>query len=126
MAIVKEWIIGRNPVYEVLRARRRDVFRLQVATGVEEKGRVAEILEMAAERRLLVERVPRQRLDGYGENPQGVALETSAYPYVALDDILDLAHERDEPLFILALDLIDLLGRRRPSDSVVYPGVGWR
>lgn len=103
---MKEWIAGRNPVYEVLRARRRDVFRLLVAAGVEEKGRLAEIIRMAQQRRLTVERVPRQRLDAFDENHQGVALEASGYPYAALPDILDQAATRDEPLFVLALDML--------------------
>ena len=105
---MKEWIVGRNPVYEVLRTRRRDVFRLLLAAGVEEKekGRLADILHMAAERHLPVERVARQRLDAIGEGHQGVALETSAYPYSALADIFDLAAERQEPLFVLVLDMI--------------------
>lgn len=103
---MKEWITGRNPVYEVFQARRRDVFRLWVARGVEEKGRLAEILSLAAKRKLAVERVQRAQLDSLGENHQGVALEVSGYPYAGLADILDLAHERNEPLFVLVLDVI--------------------
>ncbi|MEJ5202692.1 MAG: RNA methyltransferase substrate-binding domain-containing protein, partial [Anaerolineales bacterium] len=101
---MKEWISGRNPVYEVLRARRRQVFRLWVAQGAEEKGRLAEILKLADERRLTVERVARQRLDTLGETHQGVAVEVSGYPYAALHDILRLAQERNEPPFVLVLD----------------------
>ncbi len=103
---MKEWIAGRNPVYEVLRARRRNFFRLQVATGVEEKGRLSEILRMAAGHKVPVVRVGRQQLDGLGEGHQGVALEVSAYPYCALADILDCAEERQEPPFVLLLDLL--------------------
>ncbi len=103
---MKEWIAGRNPVYEVLRARRREVFRLLVASGVEEKGRLAEIIRMAPQRRLTVERVPRQRLDAFDENHQGVALEASGYPYAALADILARAETRQEALFVLALDML--------------------
>jgi 23S rRNA (guanosine2251-2'-O)-methyltransferase len=103
---MKEWIVGRNPVYEVLKARRRDFFRLQVATGVEEKGRLEEILKMAAARKVPVSRASRPQMDALGENNQGVALEVSAYPYVAMADILECAEERQQPLFILALDLL--------------------
>lgn len=103
---MKEWIVGRNPVYEVLRAKRRDVFRLQVASGVEERGRLSEILKMAAARKVPVTRVQRQQLDSLGENHQGVALETSAYIYSGLPDILERAAQRQEPPFILALDLL--------------------
>ncbi len=126
---MKEWITGRNPVFEVLRARRRDVFRLLVATGVEEKesGRLAEILKLAPARKLNVERVPRQRLDSLGENHQGVALEASGYPYSALPDIFDRAVERQEPLFVLVLDMLqnpqNLGTLLRTAESVGIHGV---
>jgi 23S rRNA (guanosine2251-2'-O)-methyltransferase len=103
---MKEFIYGRNPVFETLRARRRDVFRLQVAEGVQDKGRLTEILDLAAKRKIPVERVPRQRLDKLSESHQGVALEASAYPYVELIDILDNAKARNEPLFVLILDTL--------------------
>jgi 23S rRNA (guanosine2251-2'-O)-methyltransferase len=103
---VKEWIIGRNAVYEVLRARRRQPFRLQVALGADEKGRLQEIIQMALGRKLPVTRMPRPQFDALGEGHQGVALEVSAYPYAAVQDILTLARKREEPLFVLVLDMI--------------------
>jgi len=103
---MKEWIVGRNPVYEVLRARRRHVFRLLAARGADEKGRLGEILRQAQARKVQIERVQRQQLDSLGENHQGVALETSAYPYAALQDIVARAEERQEPLFVLLLDML--------------------
>jgi 23S rRNA (guanosine2251-2'-O)-methyltransferase len=103
---MKEWIVGRNPVYEVLASGRRDVFRLLVATGVEEKGRLTEIMRGASLRRIPLERVARQRLDSLGENHQGVALEASGYGYSDLQDILDLQQERQEPLFVVVLDML--------------------
>jgi len=103
---MKEWITGRNPVYETLRARRRDFFRLHVATGVEEKGRIEQIIALAAERKIRITRVPRKQLDAISDSHQGVALEASGYPYSALQDILRRAEERQEPPFILALDLL--------------------
>ena len=103
---MKEWITGRNPIYEALRARRRQPFQLWVATGAEEQGRLAEIVQQAVGRKLPVRRVPRQQLDAFSDSHQGVALEVSAYPYAALQDILGRARKRDEPLFVLALDMI--------------------
>lgn len=104
--MVKEWIIGRNPVLEVLQARRRQVYRILLATGVEEKGRIADLRRMADSRRIVVERVPRERLDRLGENPQGIAAEVSPYPYVDLEDVLDRAKSCAEDLFVLVLDVI--------------------
>lgn len=103
---MKEFIYGRNPVYETLRAHRRDVFRLQVAEGAQDKGRLTEILDLSAKRKIPVERVQRSRLDKLNENHQGVALEASTYPYLELEDILDNAKSRNEPLFVLILDTL--------------------
>jgi 23S rRNA (guanosine2251-2'-O)-methyltransferase len=103
---MREFIYGRNPIYETLKARRREAFRLQVAEGAQEKGRLAEILELAAKRKLPLERVPRARLDKLSESHQGVALEVSGYPYVTLEDILERARERGEPPFLLLLDTL--------------------
>ena len=103
---MKEWIIGRNPVMEVLVTKRREVFRLLLATNVEEKGRVAEMTQMARARKIPVERVARDKLASMGENPQGVALEVSRYPYVDISDITTLAERKQEDLFLLMLDLV--------------------
>ena len=103
---MREWITGRNPVAEVMLAHRRHLFRLLFAQGVDEKGRLSEIIQLAAARKLLIERVPRQRLDNLDESHQGVALETSAYPYSTLPDILDYGQKSGEPLFVLLLDML--------------------
>ena len=103
---MKEFIYSRNPVYETLRAKRRDFFRLQIAEGVQEKGRLAEILQLAGQRKIPVEHVPRARLDKLSDSHQGVTLEVSGYPYVTLDDILENAQKRGEPLFVLILDTL--------------------
>jgi 23S rRNA (guanosine2251-2'-O)-methyltransferase len=103
---MKEWITGRNPVYECLRAGRRHFFRLQLAKGVEQKGRIPEILTLAKTARLNVEWVDRDALEEYSDNPQGVALQASEYPYADLQAIFDLAAQKGEPLFMLILDQI--------------------
>lgn len=103
---MREWIYGRNSVYETLLAQRRHFFRLQVAQGVQVKGRLEAILQIAKQRNLPVESVSRQSLDRLADGHQGVALETSGYPYTALVDILELAAVRDEPPFILILDAL--------------------
>jgi 23S rRNA (guanosine2251-2'-O)-methyltransferase len=103
---MREWITGRNPVYEVLQARRRQPFRLQVAEGVQEKGRLADILRLAGLQKIPIEQVTRSRLDKLSTGHQGVALEASGYAYSALPDILDLANQRGEPPFVLILDIL--------------------
>jgi len=101
-----EWLYGRNPIYEVLRAGRRQVLNLKLAQGVQEKGRVADILQLCRQRKLPVAQVPRQELDRIDPNHQGVALRAGDYPYAALDQILTLAADRSEPPFLLILDTL--------------------
>jgi 23S rRNA (guanosine2251-2'-O)-methyltransferase len=103
---MKEWILGRNPVYEVLRAKRRHIFRLKYASSAGEKGRLADILRLSSNQKVPVDPVPRDQVDSLGSNHQGVALEVSEYPYQTIHDILSRASERNEPPFILILDTL--------------------
>lgn len=104
---MKEFIYSRNAVYETLRAKRRDVFRIQIAEGVQEKGRLLDILRMAKERRTPVERMPRARLDKVHQNHQGVVAEVSGYSYSDVVELLDLAAQKNELPFILMLDSLN-------------------
>lgn len=101
---MKEFIYSRNAVYEVLRAKRRDVFEIQIAEGAQEKGKISGIIESAVQRKIKVVRVPRGKLDRIHENHQGVVAEVSAYPYSNVVDILDRASQKSEQPFVLILD----------------------
>jgi 23S rRNA (guanosine2251-2'-O)-methyltransferase len=101
---MKEFIYSRNAVYETLRAKRRDVFKIQVAEGAQEKGRLTEILQIAKERRIPVEKTQRGRLDKIHQNHQGVTAEVGGYAYSDLVEILEHASQRNEPPFLLLLD----------------------
>lgn len=103
---MREWITGRNPIYELLLARRRQVFRLLVADGVQVKGRLAQIVQLAISQKLQIETVSRSHLDRLGQGHQGVALEAGPFSYANLEDILDLAAARQELPFILILDTL--------------------
>jgi 23S rRNA (guanosine2251-2'-O)-methyltransferase len=103
---VRELLFGRNAVYESLRAGRRQAFRLLVAEGAQEKGRLAEILALCYARKISVERVPRPRLDRVNPGHQGVVLEASGYPYGALPDLLELARQPGETPLFLILDTL--------------------
>ena len=103
---MKEFVYGRNPVYETLRAKRRQVFGIIVAEGVQEKGRLVETLALAKARKITVERVPRGRLEKLSDSTQGIAAEVEGYHYADLDDILEKAADLKEPLFVLILDTI--------------------
>ncbi len=103
---MSEWIVGRNPVYEVLRSGRREVYQLRVARSTNEGGHLSDIFQLASRAGIPVERVPRQQLHGLGSVHQGVALKASSYPYAEITDILERAEKLEEPLLILVLDVL--------------------
>ena len=104
---MREFIYSRNAVYEALRARRRDVFKIQISEGAQEKGRLVEILKLAKERRVPIEKIQRARLDKIHLNHQGVVAEVSGYSYSDVVEILELASQKNEPPFILLLDSLN-------------------
>jgi len=103
---MREWIYGRNPVYEVLRAGRRQIFRLLIAQRTQIKGRLEDILELSKGMDTQVEHVPRKNLDGIHPQHQGVVLEVNAYPYASLPEMFNLAGRRNEQPLILILDTL--------------------
>lgn len=103
---MKEWITGRNPVFEMLSAKRRQVFRLLVAEGMKSDSRIDAILKIVRSYKIQVEAVNRTRLDSLSDNHQGVAAEVSAYPYSDISSILKLAKQKGQDPFILVLDTL--------------------
>ena len=87
-------------------ANRRHVFRLLMAKGIEHSGHINEIIQLARGKKLLMEEVQRNQLDKLGMNHQGIALQASAYPMAALDEIIEKAAEQNEHMFVLVLDEI--------------------
>jgi 23S rRNA (guanosine2251-2'-O)-methyltransferase len=103
-----EFIYGHWAIIETLRAGRRPMEQLLLTETVEEKGLVADIVNMAQERGLKVRRVPRRIIDDLanGANHQNMALRVGDYPYADIEDIFDLTQKRNEKPFILLLDLL--------------------
>lgn len=102
----KEWIWGRNPVWEVMRAGKRKAFELRIARGIKVEGRLKEILDLAREKSIPVLEVPRETLNGISSHHQGVALQAEEYPYVGLDTILKTARDRNDAPLVLLLDTL--------------------
>ena len=103
---MSEWVYGRNPVHEVLRAGRRKVSRLLVVEGAQSKGQLPNILEICSRKNIPIETAPRPDLDRIQPGNQGLLLETSPYPYTSLADIFDHAQQRAEAPLILVLDTL--------------------
>jgi 23S rRNA (guanosine2251-2'-O)-methyltransferase len=104
---MREILYGRNAVCESLRAARRKPYRLVLAEGVRQTDTVGQIVFLAEQAGVPVSRTERRNLDRIGDvNHQGVALETSEYPYRSLDHVLARAQARDESPQLLLLDLL--------------------
>jgi 23S rRNA (guanosine2251-2'-O)-methyltransferase len=103
---MKEWIYGKNPVCEVLKANRRQVFQLMVSQNAQEKGKLAEIIKVCQSKGISVNRVPRQVLDAIHQKNQGVAIQVNGYTYQTIFDILSKAEKDSDMPLILILDEI--------------------
>jgi 23S rRNA (guanosine2251-2'-O)-methyltransferase len=127
--MMAEYLYGRWPVLESLRAGRRNFQQLLLAEGIEEKGIIDTILTTAQEHSVNVRRVPRRVIDDLSKNAnhQGVALRVGPYPYVELKTILDAATTKDESPFLLILDLLkdpqNVGALLRVADAVGVHGV---
>ncbi len=103
---MRETLYGRNAVYEALRAGRRQFYRLSILDTVHPTDIVADIIALAEAAQVAVEWVPRRNLSWLEANHQGVVLESSDYPYVDLNAVLQEAAKRSEPPLLLLLDLL--------------------
>jgi len=105
---MREILYGRQPVRETLRARRRQVYKLLLAETMKPAGIVGEVLALAQQADIPVQRVHRRELDKLGGevNHQGLAAEVSGYPYVTLAELVQAAKGSGAPPFFLLLDHI--------------------
>ncbi len=83
-------VYGRQPVFELFKSGRRQVWRLIVQVSRERRPELEESMSMARKAHATIEEVDRRRLDRLtnGANHQGIAVETGAYPYCALEERL--------------------------------------
>lgn len=122
----KEIIAGKNPVLEALRST-RDINKIWIAEGVKKSG-VNEILTLAKERGVIVQFVPKKKVDQLSsENHQGIVASVAAYNYAELDDLFNLAEKRGEDPFFIILDELEdphnLGSIMRTADAVGAHGI---
>lgn len=120
-----EMIAGKNPVLEALRAG-REINKLWIAEGVKKTG-VQELMDLAKEQGVLVQFVPKQKIDKLAENHQGIVASVAAYDYAQLDDLFDAAKAKNEDPFFLILDELEdphnLGSIMRTADAIGAHGI---
>jgi len=100
-------LFGRNPVLELLRARRRQVEEIAVLS----EGRgpaLQELLGLARRSGVKISYRTRDQLTAIAGTPhhQGVVARVAGAEYASLDDVLAVPGQRSEPAFFLALDQV--------------------
>ena len=104
--LAPEIIGGKNPVLEALRAD-RDINKIWIAEGVQKKG-ITELLQLAKDKGVIVQSVPKKKIDGLTDtNHQGIAAAVAAYNYASLDDLFAAAAAKNEDPFFLILDELE-------------------
>jgi len=100
-----EWVAGRNPVVELLRAT-VPIHALYVAEGTERDERIREIFKLAAEQHvslLEIGRIELDKLTGWAVH-QGISAKLNAYEYADPASFAVAAAEQGEPTLIVMLD----------------------
>lgn len=99
-------IEGRNPVLEALKSG-REIDKLFIQSGQLE-GSIRQIIALAREKNILIKEVDKAKLDKMSQTKshQGVIASAALYKYYEVDDILEIAKQKEEDPFIVILDEI--------------------
>lgn len=100
-------IEGRNSVLELLSSD-RDINKILIQKG-EKHGSINKIIAVAKEKRIVIVETEKSKLDMMSEtkNHQGVIAIVPPFDYCEVEDILNLAKEKQEDPFIVMLDGIE-------------------
>ena len=107
--VKKEILFGINPVYEALRASRRDIFKVYVTKEKISK-RLEGILALADSLKIPVEASDSFNLKSISgsEHHQGVGVEAGPYPFVKVSDMFDsIQGEKSNPFLLLLDNIMD-------------------
>ena len=98
---------GRNAVLELLESD-RDINKIFISDG-ERHGYINKIIALAKEKKVIINEVSKAKLNQMSqtENNQGVIAIVPPFNYCEIEDILDLAKDRNEKPFVLILDGIE-------------------
>ncbi len=105
--IFDDQIEGRNAVIELLESG-KDINKLYITKG-DKHGSINKIIAMAKERKIIVVEKDKTQMEkmAQNENYQGVIAIVPPFAYCEVEDILEVAREKEENPFILILDGIE-------------------
>lgn len=128
-ATTEDFIIGRHPVLSALKSD-TPINKLFIQNGFNEEDKIiGEIMKAANKQRLVISKVPKQKLDklANNQNHQGVVLSIAAFKYATIDDLFANASQNNQDPFFLILDNIEdphnLGSIIRTSDAAGVSGV---
>ncbi len=100
-------VVGRNTVLEALKSG-RELDTVFVARG-ERSGSIGAIISKAREKGIVVKEVDKRKLDAMcgNSNHQGIAARAAAHKYAEVEDMLNLAKEKNEEPFVVICDEIE-------------------
>ncbi len=103
----QDQVEGRNSVIELLKSG-KDINKLFVQRG-EKHGSINEIIKLANKNKIIISEIDKSKLDRMSQthNHQGVIAIVPPYEYCDVDEILEVAKEKNEDPFILILDEIE-------------------
>ena len=101
-------VIGRNAVRELLKSE-RSIEKIYVKKGGNHEGSITVLVAEAKSRGIPISEVESQKLDflANGTNHQGIVAVASLKEYSTIDDMLNLAMERNEKPLIVIADSIE-------------------
>lgn len=100
-------VYGRNSVKELLKSE-RTVDKIYIVKGVRD-GSVSYLAELAIEKRIPIVEVEKQKLDNMcsGGNHQSIAAIAAAKEYSTIEEIIEIAHNRNQKPLVVILDGIE-------------------
>ncbi len=103
-----EILYGIHPVFEALKASRRDVVEVYISPEKDSK-RFGRIIITAEKLKIPVKKTSSAKLSALAETDmhQGVAARVGPYPYVAFSDIMERRYSGDPPLLLLLDHILD-------------------
>ncbi len=103
---MSEYISGRNPVRELLKAGNKTVNKILLSVMAHGTA-IEEIVELARERKIPIHNVPSAKLDQISaENNQGIVAEIASANYLDIDELWEKIRNEPKP-FLVILDGIE-------------------